>query len=210
MKDENRAIPAQTQVQPAGPAEPARNNPAENDGIDRRNFLSCMAWAGTGLLWTMAGGVPTSRLFAAEPGSQTARQHAGSGFSFVQISDSHIGFNKPANTDVTGTLNWRWTRSTHCRGLRICCCTLATLPTRPSPLSSILRSSLSRASRPEKRFMFPANTISPATMGQCIWNDSAKERRAGAGTALRTRVCTSLASTTASRWTLWGNSVQIN
>ena len=35
------------------------------DGIDRRNFLSCMAWAGTGLLWTMAGGVPQSRLLTA-------------------------------------------------------------------------------------------------------------------------------------------------
>jgi 3',5'-cyclic-AMP phosphodiesterase len=79
---------------------------AENDGIDRRNFLSCMAWAGTGLLWTMVGGVPTSRLFAAS-GKAGAGQaaHAGAGFSFVQISDSHIGFNKAANQDVTGTLN---------------------------------------------------------------------------------------------------------
>jgi Icc protein len=74
-----------------------------NDGIDRRNFLSCMAWAGTGLLWTMAGGVPTSRLFAATPsGGQAPSSHGG--FSFVQISDSHIGFNKPANQDVTATL----------------------------------------------------------------------------------------------------------
>jgi hypothetical protein len=69
------------------------------DGIDRRNFLSCMAWAGTGLLWTMAGGVPTSKLFG-----QAAKGAAGSGFSFVQISDSHIGFNKAANPDVAGTL----------------------------------------------------------------------------------------------------------
>src|ERR1700721_3286646 len=81
------------------------NRVAPNDGIDRRNFLSCMAWAGTGLLWTMAGGVPTSRLFAATAvsvGEQAV--HTGSGFSFVQISDSHIGFNKAANQDVTGTL----------------------------------------------------------------------------------------------------------
>ena len=35
-----------------------------SDGIDRRNFLGCMAWAGTGLLWTMAGGVPSSKLLA--------------------------------------------------------------------------------------------------------------------------------------------------
>ena len=65
-----------------------------------------MAWAGTGLLWTMAGGVPTSKLFAATPARAevAARAMAASGFSFVQISDSHIGFNKAANQDVTGTL----------------------------------------------------------------------------------------------------------
>ena len=66
-----------------------------------------MAWAGTGLVWTMAGGVPTSRLFAAAPGARSepnGHGHPGAVFSFVQISDSHIGFNKAANQDVTGTL----------------------------------------------------------------------------------------------------------
>jgi hypothetical protein len=74
------------------------------DGIDRRNFLGCMAWAGTGLLWSMVGGVPTSRLLAQT--SKGSAQTAGKveDFSFVQISDSHIGFNKGANPDVTGTL----------------------------------------------------------------------------------------------------------
>jgi predicted phosphodiesterase len=80
------------------------NGVAANDGIDRRNFLSCMAWAGTGLLWTMAGGVPTSKLFAATAGARGEATAAHGGFSFVQISDSHIGFSKPANQDVTGTL----------------------------------------------------------------------------------------------------------
>jgi 3',5'-cyclic-AMP phosphodiesterase len=69
------------------------------DGIDRRGFLKCMAWAGTGLVWTFAGGVPTSHAFGESTGDN--RQ---SDFTFVQISDSHIGFNKPANTDVTATL----------------------------------------------------------------------------------------------------------
>ena len=73
------------------------------DGIDRRNFLGCMAWAGTGLLWTIAGGVPTSRLFAQAMKSGGAPGKV-EDFSFVQISDSHIGFNKGANPDVTGTL----------------------------------------------------------------------------------------------------------
>ncbi len=72
------------------------------DGIDRRGFLKCMGWAGTGLLWTLNSGILSSRALGemASGGSQTS---AGS-FNFVQISDSHIGFNKPANTDVTGTL----------------------------------------------------------------------------------------------------------
>jgi hypothetical protein len=71
-----------------------------NDGVDRRGFLKCMAWAGTGLVWTLSGGVPVSRVFA-----KGAKKSAmGGGFSFVQISDSHIGFDKPANPDVTATL----------------------------------------------------------------------------------------------------------
>ncbi len=65
---------------------------------NRRRVLECMAWAGTGVVWTVAGGVPTSRLIA----SAQARTGA---FSFVQISDSHIGFEKPANPDSLKTLN---------------------------------------------------------------------------------------------------------
>jgi 3',5'-cyclic AMP phosphodiesterase CpdA len=57
-----------------------------------------MAWAGTGVLWTIAGGVPTSKAFG-----QTAKSGEGD-LNFIQISDSHIGFNKPANPDVNGTL----------------------------------------------------------------------------------------------------------
>jgi len=67
-----------------------------HDRIDRRGFLECMTWAGTGVLWAMKGGVAF--------GQET--HHAGRqvGFSFVQISDSHMGFNKPANENVIGTL----------------------------------------------------------------------------------------------------------
>src|SRR4029434_8160631 len=70
----------------------------EHDGIDRRGFLKCMAWAGTGVLWTMSGGLLSSKILGA-----TADLAPGD-FSFVQISDSHIGFNKDANKDVIGTL----------------------------------------------------------------------------------------------------------
>src|SRR5580698_4659327 len=72
-----------------------------NDGVDRRGFLKCMAWAGTGLVWTLSGGIPVSRAFAKDYGKNAGK---GADFSFVQISDSHIGFNKPANPDVTATL----------------------------------------------------------------------------------------------------------
>lgn len=69
------------------------------DEIDRRGFLKCMAWAGTGLIWTMAGGVLSScGLPQALSGSNTPGD-----FAFVQISDSHIGFNNVPNSDVTGT-----------------------------------------------------------------------------------------------------------
>lgn len=71
-----------------------------DDGVDRRGFLQCMAWAGTGIVWTIEAGIPSSRIF----GKGTPAGKSGGGLSFVQISDSHIGFNKPANPDVTGTL----------------------------------------------------------------------------------------------------------
>ena len=72
-----------------------------HDGVDRRGFLQCMAWAGTGLVWAMSGGIPVSRAFAKSAEKNATKQ---GDFSFVQISDSHIGFDKPANPDVTATL----------------------------------------------------------------------------------------------------------
>ena len=72
---------------------------AAEDSIDRRGLLKCMAWAGTGLLWTLDAGIPSSSLLAAD-----GKKAKSSSFSFVQISDSHIGFNKPANPDVTATM----------------------------------------------------------------------------------------------------------
>ena len=67
-------------------------------GLDRRQTLKCMLWAGTGVVWTVAGGVPSSRLIG------SAKAAEGS-FSFVQMSDSHIGFEKPANPDARATLD---------------------------------------------------------------------------------------------------------
>ena len=69
----------------------------EDKGIDRRQALECMIWAGTGVLWTVSGGVPTSMLLGSAQAAET-------GFSFLQISDSHVGFDKPANPNALGTL----------------------------------------------------------------------------------------------------------
>jgi 3',5'-cyclic AMP phosphodiesterase CpdA len=68
------------------------------DGVSRRKVLECMTWAGTGVLWTVAGGVPTSLGIMGEAAAQTT------GMTFLQISDSHVGFDKPANPNALGTL----------------------------------------------------------------------------------------------------------
>lgn len=74
-----------------------------NDGIDRRGFLKCMAWAGTGALCVIEGGVLKSYALGSQTSAKAKSRRVGQ-FSFVQISDSHMGFNKPANPDVAATL----------------------------------------------------------------------------------------------------------
>src|ERR1700754_2117205 len=75
------------------------NHDDDERGPRRRKVLECMTWAGTGVLWTITGGVPHSlglvdAANAAEP----------AGMTFLQISDSHVGFDKPANPNALGTL----------------------------------------------------------------------------------------------------------
>ena len=69
------------------------------EGATRRKVLECMTWAGTGVLWTLAGGIPRSTGLIGEARAEDAK-----GFSFLQLSDSHIGFDKPANPNANGTL----------------------------------------------------------------------------------------------------------
>ena len=84
----------------------------DDKGIDRRHALECMLWAGTGVLWTVTGGVPSSTLLG-------SAQAADTGFSFLQLSDSHVGFDKPANPNALGTLRRsRRPRSSRCRRSR--------------------------------------------------------------------------------------------
>jgi 3',5'-cyclic-AMP phosphodiesterase len=74
------------------------DEPRGDDGIDRRGMLRCMAWVGTGMVWSVQGGILTSRLLGQESAAAKAD------FCFAQISDSHIGFAKPPNADVSATL----------------------------------------------------------------------------------------------------------
>jgi 3',5'-cyclic-AMP phosphodiesterase len=70
------------------------------DRIDRRGFLQCMAWTGTAVAWTAAGGVLSSRMLT----PAAAADAPPGAFSFVQISDTHIGFKGEANSNPTATL----------------------------------------------------------------------------------------------------------
>jgi 3',5'-cyclic-AMP phosphodiesterase len=68
--------------------------------MDRREALTCMTWAGTGLLWGLSGGIPLTTGLIGDAMAAPAQGP----FAFLQISDSHVGFNKPANPDALGTL----------------------------------------------------------------------------------------------------------
>jgi 3',5'-cyclic AMP phosphodiesterase CpdA len=65
--------------------------------MGRRTLLGCMGLAGAGILWTVTGGVPRRLGVGEAAGAKPDRLH------FVQISDSHIGFDKDPNHDATAT-----------------------------------------------------------------------------------------------------------
>jgi Icc protein len=65
----------------------------------RREVMKCMSWAGAGVLWTISGGVASSVLAT---GADAAPRSGA--LDFIQISDTHIGFDKAANPDTQGTL----------------------------------------------------------------------------------------------------------
>lgn len=77
----------------------SRSDDHDEPGVNRRGALECMLWAGTGVLWTLAGGVPRSMGLA-----EAATLPEPAGLSFLQLSDSHVGFSKPANPNALATL----------------------------------------------------------------------------------------------------------
>jgi Icc protein len=64
--------------------------------MKRDSFLQHVGWTGAGLVFTLG----STGIFAPQPAGAASND-----FSFVQISDSHIGFHQPANPDVASTLN---------------------------------------------------------------------------------------------------------
>src|SRR5262250_3303970 len=92
-----------------------------NDGVDRRGFLKCMAWAGTGALCVIKGGILRSYSLS-DPASLAASAPDGE-LAFIQISDSHMGFNKAANPDVVLPCKQRWIGLMPHRSSRPFCCT---------------------------------------------------------------------------------------
>jgi hypothetical protein len=76
------------------------NHDNHEDGVSRRHALECMLWAGTGVLWTVSGGVPKSFSLLGQAEAATPA----TSFTFLQISDSHVGFDKAANPNALGTL----------------------------------------------------------------------------------------------------------
>jgi 3',5'-cyclic AMP phosphodiesterase CpdA len=119
-----------------------------HDGIDRRGFLECMAWVGTGIAWTVTGGVLSSRVFGQDSGSTKKGD-----FTFVQISDSHIGFSKEPNKDVVGTLQATVDR-------------INALPERPELL--IHTGDLTHLSKPQE-FDTVAEVLKSAKVGRTVY-----------------------------------------
>jgi 3',5'-cyclic AMP phosphodiesterase CpdA len=70
--------------------------------LTRRHALECMVWAGTGVVWTLSGGIPKALNLLDEA---QAAEAASSPFTFLQISDSHVGFDKEAPVTAIDTLN---------------------------------------------------------------------------------------------------------
>ncbi len=71
--------------------------------LSRRNALKCMAYGGAGTLFVLSAGVFTPIDLAMAGTDKQGAAGLGKPL-FVQISDTHIGFNKDANPDVNRTL----------------------------------------------------------------------------------------------------------
>jgi hypothetical protein len=162
--------------------------------LDRRHFLQCMAWLGTGAVWTVSSGILKGTPLGQSRGG-AMMPHAPGGLRFVQISDSHIGFDKPANTDVTATLH----------------AGIEKIKADPEPPSFVLHTGdlthLSKASEFDALqqilselsmpvFYVRASTMCSRTTAGATCSDSGRGRWARGGTDSTTAACTSSAWST--------------
>ena len=162
----------------------------------RRHFLKCMAWVGTGAVWTMSSGILKGSPLGQSHGSMMS--NGASALRFVQISDSHIGFDKPANTDVTATLRAAIAKikaEPRAAGVRAA----HRRPDAPVEAAEFdtLQQVLSELSLPV--FYVPGeHDVLEDDGRELSGSDSARARTAPAGTASTRTACTSSASSTSS------------
>ncbi|MEZ0091878.1 metallophosphoesterase [Streptacidiphilus sp. EB129] len=80
--------------------------PASEHGMSRRQLLRHAGWFGSAVVLTVAGGEVISHIAHDQDSAAAAAVAAdANALRFVQVSDSHIGFDGPANTDVTGSFS---------------------------------------------------------------------------------------------------------
>ena len=113
-------------------------------------------------------------------------------FNFVQISDSHIGFNKPANTDVTATLQAALDKiAPTCAPDFLIHTGDLTHGSKPAEFDTLDQVLVGDAG--SRCSTCPASTTRRSTTARCISIDTARTPKGTAGTASITRACTSSA-----------------
>jgi 3',5'-cyclic-AMP phosphodiesterase len=101
--------------------------------MNRRKFVNHIGWTGLGVMWTVGANGLLTACQTDEPKAE--KQLASSALSFIQISDTHIGFNKPANDRVTETLQQ----------------TIASINSLPTPPSFVIHTGdITHLSKPEE------------------------------------------------------------
>jgi 3',5'-cyclic-AMP phosphodiesterase len=75
------------------------SNGGGEHGMTRRQLMRHSAWFGGAVVLTVSAGEVISHI----PGTANAAAASSTDLRFVQVSDSHIGFQGPANMDVAGT-----------------------------------------------------------------------------------------------------------
>ncbi len=159
-----------------------------HDGVDRRGFLRCMAWAGTGVLWAVKGGILTG--CSLQPTNSPKDATSNADFTFAQLSDSHIGFAKEPNQNVVGTMQEaiRRINAGPAPALLLHTGDLTHL-SKPEEFDTV--DQLVRTVKTERAFYVPGSMMCLPTMANRTLTAMAKTHVAMAGKVLTTRACIS-------------------